>query len=253
MTGPNTPPECPPGWRTGPPDFVGVGAARSGTTWWTDLISRHPDVKRAPGLPKEVHFFDAYWSGEFDDSDIERYHRFFPRPEGARTGEWTPGYMLDYWTPPLLRRAAPEARLLVLLRDPVERFRSGVSRAETRLTLGRRGVPSPNHAFQRGLYADQLCRLWAVFPRERTLVLQYERCVADPGGQLGRTFAFLGVDPGRAPSIDFARRVNPARGPKLRLRRDQVARLVHCYAAENARLAELVPEIDLGLWTGREA
>jgi hypothetical protein len=232
---------------------VGVGAARSGTSWWTELISQHPDVTRAPGLPKEVHFFDAYWSGRFVDADIERYHRFFPRPPGARTGEWTPGYMLDYWTPPLLRRAAPDARLLVLLRDPVERFRSGISRAENRLTLGRRAIPSPNHAFQRGLYADQLCRLWAVFPRERTLVLQYEICVRDPAGQVARTFTFLGLDPRRAPSSDFGRRVNAARGPKPRLRRDQLAGLIHGYAVENARLAELVPELDLTLWTGRPA
>ena len=96
--------------------------------------------------------------------------------------------MLDAWTPRLLRRAAPDARLLVLVRDPVERFRSGRTLAENRLTVGSTARAAANAAFGRGLYADQLLRLWRVFPREQVLVLQYERCVADARSELRRTF-----------------------------------------------------------------
>ena len=103
--------------------------------------------------------------------------------------------MLDAWTPALLREAAPEARLLVLLRDPVERFRSGRTLAENRLTVGSTARAAANAAFNRGLYADQLLRLWRAFPREQVLVLQYERCVADARAQLARTFVFLGLEP----------------------------------------------------------
>ncbi len=91
------------------------------------------------------------------------------------------------------RAAAPEARLLVLLRDPVERFRSGRTLAENRFTVGSTARAAANAAFNRGLYADQLLRLWRVFPREQVLVLQYELCVADAPGQLARTFDFLGL------------------------------------------------------------
>src|SRR5262245_11934290 len=100
-------------WSALPPDYVGVGTARSGTSWWDHLISQHPDVVRAPGRPKELHFFDELWTGDLDDQAIERYHRHFMRPAGSVAGEWTPGYMLDAWTPALLRRAAPDARILV--------------------------------------------------------------------------------------------------------------------------------------------
>src|SRR4051812_42703556 len=88
--GPLAAPEPPPGWQTGPPDFVGLGAMRAGSTWWYDLITAHPGVVVVPGTRKELHFLDEFWHGGFDQAQIERYHRFFPRPEGALVGEWTP-------------------------------------------------------------------------------------------------------------------------------------------------------------------
>jgi hypothetical protein len=244
----NQPPEPPAGWLAAPPDFVGVGSARSGTTWWDELIHAHPDVVRAPGVPKEIHFFDRFWEGAFDDADADRYRRFFPRPAGKRAGEWTPGYALDFWTPRLLRRAAPEARLLVLLRDPVERFRSGLTLTENRLTLNWTPRASANGGFQRGVYADQLLRLWAAFPREQVLVLQFEQCVRDPRSQLRRTFAFLGLDEAPADNIDVERRVNETRVRKVPMSDWQRRLLVERYAPENARLGALVPDLDLSLW-----
>ncbi len=244
----NQPPQLPPGWRIDPPDFVGVGSARSGTTWWDELIHAHPDVVRVPGVPKEVHFFDRFWEGAFDGADADRYHRFFPRPSGKRAGEWTPGYALDFWTPPLLRRTAPDAKLLLLVRDPVERFRSGLTLTENRMTLDWKQRASANGGFQRGVYADQLLRLWAAFPREQVLVLQFEQCVRDPSAQLRRTFAFLRLDQAAADDIDIERRVNETKVRKVPMSDWQRRLLVERYAPENARLAALVPELDLSLW-----
>jgi hypothetical protein len=234
--------------QPGPPDYVGVGTARSGTSWWDSLINEHPRVFRLAGTPKEVHFFDRLWADGLRGRDIERYHALFARPAGTISGEWTPGYMLDAWTPALLRAAAPEARLLVLLRDPVERFRSGRTLAENRFTVDSTARAAANAAFNRGLYADQLLRLWRAFPREQVLVLQYERCVADARAQLARTFDFLGLEPGVPAGLDPARRVNEARGPKVELSPWQTEVLVHRYAQENERLAGLLPDLDLSLW-----
>lgn len=242
-------PAAPPGWRPGPPDFVGVGTARSGTTWWDELIHAHPRVHRAPGVPKEVHFFDRFWDGGFTDDEVGRYHAFFPRPEGGTAGEWTPGYMVDYWVPALLHRAAPEARIMVLLRDPIERFRSGLTLTENRLSLSWTARAAANGGFQRGCYADQLERLWAIFPTEQVLLLQYERCARDPRGELRRTFEFLGLDETAAADIDVERRVNETRVAKVTLTEAQRGTLARAYAPENQRLALLAPELDLSLWS----
>jgi hypothetical protein len=227
---------------------VGVGTARSGTTWWDSLINAHPLVSRLPTTPKEAHFFDSRWVHGLSETDVGDYHALFARPAGHLSGEWTPGYMLDAWTPALLRQAAPDARLLVLLRDPVERFRSGRTLAENRFTVGSTERAAANAAFHRGIYADQLLRLWQAFPREQVLVLQYEQCVADPRRQLERTFAFLGLDPAIPPEVDLAGRVNPSRGPKVTLSEWQEGQLVRRYAPENVRLAAMLPELDLSLW-----
>jgi hypothetical protein len=195
-----------------------------------------------------VHFFDRYWERGLDPADIEAYHALFARPEGHLSGEWTPGYMLDAWTPSLLHQAAPDARLLVLLRDPVERFRSGRTLAENRFTVGSTARAAANAAFNRGIYIDQLLRLWAVFPRDQVLVLQYERCVAEPRSQLERTYAFVGLEPEIPPGIDLSGRVNESRAPKVTLSDWQEDQLSRRYAPENERLAALLPELDLRLW-----
>lgn len=245
---PSTQATSPSGWLPGPPDYVGVGTARSGTSWWDGLINMHPGVVRVPDTPKEVHFFDDLWERGLRAGDIERYHACFARPEGAFSGEWTPGYMLDAWTPALLREAAPDARLLVLLRDPVERFRSGRTLAENRFTVGSTARAAANAAFNRGLYANQLKRLWQAFPRDQVLVLQYEQCVADPQTQLERTYTFIGLQPDIPAGVDLSRRINASRGPKITLSRWQTDQLVRHYAPENERLAALLPDLDLALW-----
>jgi hypothetical protein len=241
-------PDAPAGWLPAAPDYVGVGTARSGTTWWDSLVSAHPRVSRAEGTPKEIHFFDGLWEGTLSEDDVRRYHAFFARPHGHLSGEWTPGYMLDVWTPRLLRQAAPKARLLVLLRDPIERFRSGRTLAENRFTVGATARAAANAAFARGIYADQLLRLWRAFPRGQVLVLQYERCVADPATELRRTYEFIGLEPEIPMGLDLGGRVNESRGPKVSLSAWQDDQLVRRYAPENERLAALVPDLDLSLW-----
>ena len=121
--------------------------------------------------------------------------------------------------------------------------------AENRLTVGSTARAAANAGFQRGIYADQLLRLWRAFPREQTLVLQFERCVRDPRGELRRTFRFLGLDPDAAATIDVAKVVNESRGPKAELSLDQQSALIARYAPENRRLADLLgDDLDLGLW-----
>lgn len=252
--GPGAPPRVPQGWVAAPPDFVGIGAQKAGTSWWSALIHEHPDVHRIGGAPKELHFFDAYWERPFTDADAGRYALYFPRPaSGGMAGEWTPGYMVDFWTPELLHRAAPRARILVLLRDPLERYRSSMAHTDdmSRAALGRQDAMG---AYQRGLYAQQLRRLYACFPREQVLVLQYERCRDDPVIELARTFRFLGLREIELGADRFVRPVNPTTASKLDLPPELRRSLAEAYAPDLAALPALVPDLDLGRWpTLREA
>jgi hypothetical protein len=242
-------PPCPEGWITGPPDFVGVGAQRCGTTWWyRGAVRSHPQVVRKAKPGKEIHFFDRFFDGDVPDDVADRYSRQFPRPADAITGEWTPRYMHDFWTPPLLKRCAPDARILVMLRDPIERYRSGVIR-EQRLASERGtdfGLAVVGDAVHRSLYATQLERLYELFSRDQVLVLQYERCLADPLGQMRRTQEFLALEP-----LDEAppRLVKESSsGPKPSLPATLREALVARMGEDVARTAELCPDLDLALW-----
>jgi hypothetical protein len=251
--GPPEPPPCPDGWRLGPPHYVGVGAQKAGTSWWNRLICAHPGVVYPAGQPKELHFFDAHWEAPFGETAIARYGRYFPVPAGAVAGEWTPGYLIDFWTPELIARAAPDARILVLLRDPIERFRSGLTHqlSTSRAALTDRDIQG---AFARGLYAPQLRRVLAAFPAERVWVGQYEACRADPATQLARTYDFLGLARFELEAGAFASEVNPTTRDKFEPAPSLRASLLDGYASDMAQLPELVPGLDLSLWpSAREA
>jgi len=241
-------PECPEGWSTGPPDFVGIGAQRSGTSWWYSMLEAHPQVSRVPNRAKELHYFSRFWEGDPPRDLGAQYGQLFPRAPQTLVGEWTPRYMHDYWALPLLREAAPDAQLLVMLRDPVERYLSGLAFAQRRAEKA--GAPlrlvQVSDALARGLYAEQLRHVFRFFPTEQVLVLQFERCRDEPLDQLAATCRFLGIEP---PSElpEQARKRRRSR-EKPTLSDAQRAELVERLAADAIALAQLCPEIDLAMW-----
>jgi Sulfotransferase family len=232
--------------ESGPPGFVGIGVQKAGTSWWHRLIIDHPQVSDRPSIHKERHFFARFGAEQFTATDVADYHAWFPRKIGTITGEWTPDYFAYPWVPPLMAKAAPDTRLLVILRDPVQRFRSGLAH---QIRNGADHVGSSQaEALGRSLYADSLRRWRANFPAEQLLVLQYEQCVADPSGQLARTYAHLGLDEGHRPA-DLAGEVNKTVEGKADLPADARARLEEIVAADIADLTTQLPEFDFSLWT----
>lgn len=243
------PPECPPGFEIGPPSFLIIGAQKAGTTWFYWLLARHPGIHDASGRRPELHVFDQMAERWPTKEDAQRYARFFPRPPGKLVGEKTPQYLARYWVPPMLRQVAPDARLIVLLRDPIERYRSGMAHSARGTRAADRDWPMvAEDAFERGLYAAQLRRLFDGFPREQVLVLQFEKCLAEPQAQVDRAFAFLGLSPFTIPPEHLSERTNPTKEGKADLEPERHRALVAAYASDVAQLVDLVPELDLTLW-----
>ncbi|MGY2066016.1 sulfotransferase family protein [Blastococcus sp. SYSU DS0619] len=222
------------------PDFLVIGAARSGTTALTSFLGEHPDV--FVSRPKEPHFLafpegPPRFTGLGDDDLVNRFaapgeqawRRLFEgRPE-ARRGEGSvttlayPGASI----PAVERYCAPGCRLVVCLRDPVDRafsswlylrsrgydagtFEECLAAEEERTRAGW------SHMWQLARlsrYAEQLAPFGAAFG-DRLLVVVQEEFAADPGGQLRRVLEFLEVDPDV--DIDPTRRVNTAGLPRSR-------------------------------------
>lgn len=239
-----------PGEVAGPPTFVGIGVQKAGTTWWFGLLAAHPGVFHRPTNHKERHYFTRYATEPFGAPDVEGYHAWFARPENTIAGEWTPDYLWQPWVRPLLVAAAPEARFLLMVRDPVERFVSGMAHSPI--------VPSSHsgsllaEAVSRGFYGAALKRWEAELTAGTLLVLQYEACVADPAGELARTYRFLGLDEDFRPA-GLRRLESPTGAAKVNLAADARRRLVDAYSPDVAALASLVPGLDLALWPNFKA
>ena len=243
------------------PDFVIIGAARSGTTHLLGQLNAHPNV--LPG-PREVHFFDTHRH----TYGVGWYRTRFPRASSSRraqkeglspvlTGESSPSYLAHPSVPARLARALPEARLIVLLRDPTARAAShwawclrqcGETRSLREAVEAEIGAPEDTAGLRipadrrigdplvvrRGLYQPQLERWHAHVPRERLLVIQSEHWFKDPLATMQDVCAFLGL-----PSLDALPRVMRNRNkPHPPYDPDVLQRLRAFYRPHNQRLAE---------------
>lgn len=198
-------------------DFLIVGAQKAGTTALAHFLDQHPAICMAN--PKECHLFDdpdydSSWSREDVD---QRYQPFFADCcESALWGEATPAYMFYPDIAAELARYRQDLKILVLLRDPVERAISHYLMECTRgheqlplwlallaeALLGRNGGPprAPERAYgrycyrKRGLYSEQLRRLYRHFPEQQILVINQNELRFDHEATLASVFAFLGVE-----------------------------------------------------------
>jgi hypothetical protein len=196
------------------PDFVIIGERKCGTTFLYHLLGQHPLVE--PAASKELHFFDAL----FEHESVEWYRQCFPAPRwesGRRTitGEGTP-YMSHLLAPERMAKVVPEARLIALLRNPVDRafsdyqqvvrkgretrtFEEAIGAVEKGWSSARGGeVPERAHSGRRGylsrsIYAEHLLRWSEYFPREQMLVLKSEDFFDNPRETLETVFSFLGL------------------------------------------------------------
>src|SRR5215213_6497402 len=184
------------------PDFVVIGTQKGGTSFFYRLLTKHPLVKQA--AVKEIHFFDKQFA-----QGPGWYRRCFS--EGGRvvgqrtiTGEASPSYLFNPHVPERMVRIVPKARLIALLRNPVDRAyshyqmqvrrgtetrsfekateeevflaegqRNSIAKTSSSLASGFYSEPLEPY-LARGLYAEQLERFSFFAEREHLLVVKSE-------------------------------------------------------------------------------
>jgi len=195
------------------PDFLILGAQKAGTTALYAYLRWHPDIT-GPSF-KEVSFFDRHYA------QGERWYRgHMPLRQRPLVGEASPSYLFHPLAPDRVARLLPDARLIALLRSPVERafshyqhevalgreplsFEEATAREDERMRGELERMLSEPSYFSyawwnytylaRGRYAEQLERWFASFPREQLLVLFTEELAADTAGTYRRVLDFLGA------------------------------------------------------------
>lgn len=186
-----------------------IGTQKGGTTALFDFLSEHYQIGTPRGI-KETHFFDneaMFASGVPDHGAYEAL--FESNANTIIRLEATPIYM--YWRPVASRLAAynPALKLIMILRDPVERaisqwqmeysrgteadaFRMAVERELEYLNRGEQH--RVRSYIDRGFYSEQIRRLLTFFPREQMLFLRQQDLLSDHRRLLCRVYAFLGVE-----------------------------------------------------------
>ena len=173
------------------PDFLGLGTQKGGTTTLHRLLDQHPAIH----LPacKEVHYFDQH----YDKGQSWYSEQFQAAQPGQRCGDITPFYLFHPDVPERIHRLLPHARLIVLLRDPVERAISQLFHARKRgfepleptdafaaesqrLASGTAYSLQKHSYLSRSRYLEQLDRYEALFPSEQLLILRSEDLFSQP-------------------------------------------------------------------------
>ena len=193
-------------------DFIGLGAQKSGTSWIYACLYEHPDIC----CPfKELHYFSR---DRFEKGRAWYEEHFSKCPPGTLRGEFSTSYL---YSPEAASRIAgqyPEAKLLAVLRNPVERaysqYRNAIKNGEIggELAFAAYCESEPTVVGQ-GRYAEQLERFTELFSPEQLLVMVYEDSLRDAADYMRRIYGFLGVDADFVPSM-LRDRVNVARRPR---------------------------------------
>jgi hypothetical protein len=184
------------------PNFLVIGAEKSGTTWLYDRLRRHPDVF----MPKvkEIHYFNKQNSNHqprrsYEKHDFEWYEDHFrERERESAVGEATPMYLCDEQAPERIRNHLPNVRLVASLRYPTDRAYSHYWMARGKdhtMSSFEEIVERRSPRFiERGLYGKQLERYLSHFDRSQIRVLVHEELFANPTRHLNALCAFLEVE-----------------------------------------------------------
>ncbi|HEX8199102.1 MAG TPA: sulfotransferase [Isosphaeraceae bacterium] len=223
------------------PNFLILGAAKAGTTALYHHLRQHPQIGMS--RIKETNYFalmgepvdfrgpgDREFIGRFSVTTLDDYRDQFRHCAATpAVGEASPLYLYSPKAAHGIRHFVPDAKLIVILRDPVDRaysaflhlvrdgrepvidFGEALRREEERIADRWEHIW---HYRRMGFYHEQLSRYFVAFDRAQIRIYLYDEFHADPLGVLRDVFRFLGVDEGFAP--DTSVRHNAASVPRER-------------------------------------
>lgn len=194
-------------------DFIGIGVAKSGTTWIHQCLEEHPGI--CVSVPKETRFFSHDY-----DKGVEYYKKYFKHyRKGQIRGAYTPTYFHKELVAKRIKSCFPNVKLIVCMRNPVERAISeytfaylfgryhGDIEEKIKRDLVRYKQHDEDIVLKRGFYWQHLQKWLELFPREQILILFNEDIKKDPLSFIKTVFRFLKVDDSYIPA-SLERKVN---------------------------------------------
>ena len=239
------------------PDFLIIGATKGGTTSVYHTLTQHPDVLSS--TKKEIQYFTLHF-----DENLSWYKSYFPsfkKIRGKITGEASPYYLFHPLAPERIHKLSPEVKLIVLLRNPVDRafshyvhnidhgqeklesFEEAIEAEEKRISKDVQKVLNGEYSFDhhkhtylsRGEYAKQLERWFKYYGRENFLIIKSRDLFLNPQQEYKKMFDFLGIkqyDVGGLRTLD----INKTDYKKRKIKESTRGRLVNYFKPYNEEL-----------------
>ena len=192
------------------PDFLYIGTSKAGSTWLFNVLARHPDVYLASN--KGLYYFDQHY-----EKGPDWYRaQFAGSDDHTVVGEISHSYLSSPEAPGRIAEMNPRTKLLVCLREPVDRAFSDY------LDLVKNGQHDGSfesalerfpRLLERGRYASHLQRYLTYFPREQLQIQLFDDLRKDAQRYADLTFQFLGVAPLQLPQTELRSRM-PAATPR---------------------------------------
>lgn len=196
------------------PDFIGIGAQRSGTSWMYANLYEHPDIC-AP--EKEIHFFsrERNWFKGY-----EWYESHFRTCSlNKKKGEYSTSYLYDSGSASRIHARYPDVKIIACLRNPIDRAFSNylndmpAGNIDPTMTFEEALEIHPEYVAQ-GYYTQQIKRYYDLFPQKNILVLIYEDHKKNPLEFIQSIYHHIGVDETFVPTM-LTQKVGEGRRPRL--------------------------------------
>jgi len=203
------------------PNFLIIGAMKSGTTALYYYLEQHPEIYMSP--VKEPNFFSSQENAADAVTQLGTYQHLFRGVSGEKAiGEASHSYLYEPMAAAEIRRYVPETKLIAILRNPIDRayshflhmVRSGTeplddfAQALREEEVGIHKERTFQDYIGRGLYYNQLKRYFGTFPREQARVYLYEDLSGAPISTVQDAFRFLKVDDSFVPDVSLRRNVS---------------------------------------------
>ena len=178
------------------PDFVGIGAEKSATTWAWSQLEAHPNIEMSQ--PKELNFFNQHF-----ERGLDWYQKHFTGTHGCLQGEISPLYMDCPAAADRMACLNPDLRLLVMLRDPFDRALSHLMHDAQNVYGGVADVSADDlrtlalrddKYVRRSCYFQGLTPYLDAFPREQLGIFFFDDVADDPETLVRRMYFFVGAD-----------------------------------------------------------
>ncbi len=197
------------------PTLIGIGVQKCASSWAHTALGTHPEI--AASNPKEIDYFSYYF-----DRGHAWYERHFKSAHTDHRFEISPSYFHDPRTPARIRTYASDMRILVLLRDPVERAFSNhlheIVKGHIPAIPFAEGLPNNPAYIEQGRYGTHLARWLEAFPKEQIHIAFAEDVAIAPQEAAKALYRFLGVAPATECTVLNERRntSDQARMPAIR-------------------------------------